>query len=326
MYTKRKWYEGRKHEWNGGMDHTLEHLVDEYPEDPEKKLDEDVASVFYKFRKMLDACYAKAFSLSCMNELIESVPGFLVLRIENTIDNLTAILGVNVDTVRGLVEKNRPFIRFNRYTDPSDYIVLKAHVKDYLCDQSRSGFYYHDRKPHHISISRRGLSLMFENPWSVMDKYVYILSFLGMITLRLMMPFCSLASDVKGYFHENLHEHLYESDIGPLDDLSSDDPVVDLIEDLNRYTYHCEDHWNTPYLNLLYTWFAVIYVFRWLQRQQEVNSLLRIVFLFSFFDQRKSARPLLSKIKIPIFTSKWKKGFGLWLTESMDRFCILCGR
>jgi len=280
MYTKRKWYEGRKHKWNGGMDHTLEHLLDEYPEDPEKKLDENVASVFYKFRKVLDTCYAKAFSLSCMNDLIESAPGFLVLRIENTIENLATILGVDTELVRGLVEKNRRFIRFNRYTDPSDYIVLKAHVRDYLCDESRSGFYYHDRKPHHISISRRGLWLMFENPWSVMDKYVSILSLLRLIILS---PFCSLASDVKGYFHGHLHEHLYESNIGPLDDLSSDDPVMDLIEDLNRYMYYCEDHWNTPYLSLLYTWFAVIYVFRWLRSQQEVNSLLPIaLFFFSF--------------------------------------------
>ena len=174
MYTKRKWYEGRRHSWNGGMDHTLEHIVDEYPEDPERKLDEHIASVFYKFRTVLDACYAKAFSLTCMNELIESVPGFLVLRVENTIENLAVILGVDIGTVRGLVEKNRPFIRFNRYDGPSDYIVLKAYVKDYLCDQSRSGFYHHDRKQHHISISRRGLSLMFESPWSVMDKYVKI--------------------------------------------------------------------------------------------------------------------------------------------------------
>ena len=310
MYTKRKWYEGREHRWNGGMDHTLENLVDEYPEDPEKKLDENVASVFYKFRKVLDACYAKAFSLSCMNELIESAPGFLVLRRENTIDNLATILGFDIGIVRGLVQKNRPFIRFNHYTDPSDYIVLKAHVKDYLCDQSRSGFYYHDRKTHHISISRRGLWFMFENPWSVMDKYVGIPSFLWRMILRLM-PFCSLASHVKEYFHDLLHTHLYDSDIGPLDDLSSDDPVMGLIKDLNRYMYHCEDHWNTPHLSLLYKWFAVLYVFRWLQRQQEVNSLLPVVYLFSCFDQRKSARLLLLRIKIPKFTSRWKKGLGL---------------
>ncbi|KIM46630.1 hypothetical protein M413DRAFT_259747 [Hebeloma cylindrosporum] len=304
MYTKRKWYEDWKHSWDGGIDHTLENIIDEYPEDPEKKFDENVASVFYKFRKVLDACYAKAFSLSCMNELIESVPGFLVLRMENIIDNLATISGVNLETVRGLVEKNRPFIRFNRYVTrgPSDYIVLKAHVKDYLCDQSRSGFYYHDKKPHHISISRRGLSLMFENPWSVMDNF---------------------ADDVKGYFHDHLHEHLYESDIGPLEDLSSDDPVMDLIEDLNRYVYHCEDHWNTPYLSLLYKWFAVIYIFRWLQRQQQVNSLLLVVFLFLVFDDRKPARPLLSRIKIPIFTSRWKNGFASSRTKSMDRSCIL---
>jgi len=65
MYnTKQIWYEGRKHKWNDSMDHTLEHHIDEYPEDPEKRLDENVASVFYNFRKVLDACYAKIFSLS----------------------------------------------------------------------------------------------------------------------------------------------------------------------------------------------------------------------------------------------------------------------
>jgi len=37
------------------------------------------------------------------------------------------------------------------------------------------------------------------------------------------------------------------------------DPL-DPIENLNRYTYHGEDYWNTSYLNLLYMWFAVLYV------------------------------------------------------------------
>ena len=45
------------------MDHTLEDLVNEYPEDPGKKF-ETVASVFYKFRRVLDAYYAKVFSLA----------------------------------------------------------------------------------------------------------------------------------------------------------------------------------------------------------------------------------------------------------------------
>ena len=94
-----------------------------------------------------------------------------------------------------------------------------------------------------------------------------------MSLVHVLIPFCSFADDVKGYFRGHLHEHLYESDIGPLDDLSSDNPVMDLIEDLDRYTYHCEDHWNTPYPSLLYIWFAVIFVFRWLQNQQKVNPL-----------------------------------------------------
>jgi len=43
MYTK--WSECRKHKWNSGIDHPLAHLVDEDPEDPEKKFGENVASV-----------------------------------------------------------------------------------------------------------------------------------------------------------------------------------------------------------------------------------------------------------------------------------------
>jgi len=255
------------------MDHTLDDLLGEYPEDPDKKLDEKLAVVFYKYRKVVDACYAKEFSGSCMNELIESVPGFLVLRIENTVENVAAIFGVDVEIVRNPVEKNRPFIRFSRYDDSSGFIILKAHVKEYLGDQSRSGYHYHDRRLHHISIARRGLSLMFANPWSVLEKYVIPPPSLRMMTLSLM-PFCSSPDDVKEYFYNNLHEHLYNSDIGPLEELSFDDPVMDLIEDLNGFQYHGEDHWNAPYLSLLYTWFAVTYVFRWLQRQQEVNSLV----------------------------------------------------
>ena len=58
------------------MDHTLVHFVDEYPEDSEKKLGENVAPVFYKFQKVLDAYSAKALTRSRINELIESAPDF----------------------------------------------------------------------------------------------------------------------------------------------------------------------------------------------------------------------------------------------------------
>ena len=73
------------------------------PEEPEKKLDENIASLFYEFRMVLDAYSAKALALSRMNELVESFPGLLILRVENTIDNLAVILGLFV------VENNRPF-------------------------------------------------------------------------------------------------------------------------------------------------------------------------------------------------------------------------
>jgi len=48
-----------------------------------------------------------------------------------------------------------------------------------------------------------------------------------------LTPFSSFTTNVNGYRHEHLHEHLYDSDIGPLDDLSDDDLVLDFIEDLN---------------------------------------------------------------------------------------------
>jgi len=73
---------------------------------------------------------------------------------------------------------------------------------------------------------------------------------------------------------------IFTTPIGPLDGLSSDGLVLDPIEDLNRYTYHGEDHWDTSYLSLLYMWFAVLYVFRRLKRHQEVNSLSLIISLF----------------------------------------------
>ena len=77
---------------------------------------------------------------------------------------------------------------------------------------------------------------------------------------------------------------IFTTPIGPLDGLSSDDLVLDPIENLNRYTYHGEDHWNTPYLSLLYMWFAVLWfavlcIFRCLKHHQEVNSLSRIISL-----------------------------------------------
>ena len=191
---------------------------------------------FYNFWKVLGASYAKVFSLSLawMNWSNQPWDFGFKSKALSTISRLFV----------GWWRKTGHL----RYNGPSDYTVLKAHVKDYLCDQSCLGFYYHvDRKPHHISIARCGLSLMFESPWSVMNKYVKITSFLRIMNLRLT-PFCSFANDVKGYFHEHLHEHLYDSNIDPLDDLSSDNPVMDLIEDPNRYTYHGGDHWNTPYL------------------------------------------------------------------------------
>jgi len=67
--------------------------------------------------------------------------------------------------------------------------------------------------------------------------------------------------------------------------LSSDESLVlDPIEDLNRYTYHGEDHQNTPYLSLLYMWFAVLCIFRCLKHHQEVNSLSRITVSLSRSD------------------------------------------
>jgi len=102
MYTTKKLADLRP-TCDGYRDRTLEELVRERPDDPEKNLDEKVATLVYKCRKVLDACYTREFSASCMNELIESVPGILVLLGDNTVDSVAAIVGVDVEIVRNLV-------------------------------------------------------------------------------------------------------------------------------------------------------------------------------------------------------------------------------
>ena len=57
MFTKTKWIKGWQDSFGVAHDKTVKEIESEYPEDPEKKFDDRVAIVFYRYRDILDASY-----------------------------------------------------------------------------------------------------------------------------------------------------------------------------------------------------------------------------------------------------------------------------
>jgi hypothetical protein len=168
MFTKANWYKGWQDSLGIAHDRTVKEIEDEYPEDPEKKFDERVAIVFYKYRDILDASYHLLLSESRdLEKLIQLVPGFLVLRQFLTIPDVAKLLEVDATSLLELLERARHFVNFLHPNDiASSGVRLNIHAREFLCDRNRSIGHYHNPRSHHFAICLKNYNLIFDHPWS----------------------------------------------------------------------------------------------------------------------------------------------------------------
>jgi hypothetical protein len=151
---------------------TVKQVEDAYSEYPEKKFDKKIATVFYKYRDMLDASYHGLLSESRdLEELIQFAPGFLVLRQFMTITDVAKLLDVNENSFLDLLQRARHFVNF---LDPNDIassgVRLNIHALEFLCDRNRSIGHYHNPRSHHFAICLKDYNLAFNHPWSDIEN------------------------------------------------------------------------------------------------------------------------------------------------------------
>ena len=168
MFTKAKWCKNWEDSLGIAFDRTVKQIEDEYPEDPEKKFDERVAIVFYKYRDILDASYRRLLSESRdLEDLIQFAPGFLVLRRFTTIPNVAKMLDVDENTFLDLLQRARHFVNFLHRNDmASSAVMLNIHAREFLCDRNRSIGHYHNPRSHHYAICLKSYNLALNHPWS----------------------------------------------------------------------------------------------------------------------------------------------------------------
>ena len=165
MFTKAKW---SKNCLGIAYDRTVKQIEDEYPKDPEKKFDERMALVFYKYRDILDASYRRLLSESRdLEDLIQFVPGFLVLRQFMTIRNVAKMLDVDENSFLDLLQRARHFVNFLHRNDmASSAVMLNIHAREFLFDRNRSIGHHHNPRSHHFAICLKYYNLAFNHPWS----------------------------------------------------------------------------------------------------------------------------------------------------------------
>jgi hypothetical protein len=166
MFTKAQWIESWPDYLGVAYDRTVKQIEDEYPEDPEKKFDERVAIVFYKYRDILDASYHRLLSESTnLGKLIQFAPGFLVLQELMTIPDVAKLLEVDEASFLVLLEGARHFVNFSHPNDiASSRVWLNEHAREFLCDRNRSLGHYHNPRSHHFAICLKGYNLTFDHP------------------------------------------------------------------------------------------------------------------------------------------------------------------
>ena len=169
MFTKTKWIKGWQDSFGVAHDKTVKEIESEYPEDPEKKFDDRVAIVFYRYRDILDASYHRLLSESTnLENLIQFAPGFLVLREFMTIPDAAKLLEVDETSFLELLRGARHFVNFLHPSDITSSEVevrLNIHVHEFLCDRNRSIGHYHNPRSHHFAICLKDYNLTFDHPW-----------------------------------------------------------------------------------------------------------------------------------------------------------------
>ena len=167
MFTKARWPEGWRHFWAFADDRTVKQIEDEYPEDPDQKFDERIATVFYKYHNILNASYHHLLSESRdLEELFQFAPGFLVLQQFMTIPDIVKLLDVDESSFLALLKRARHFVNFRHPNDiASSEVRLNIHACEFLCDRNRSIGHYHNPRFHHFAICLQDYNFTFDHPW-----------------------------------------------------------------------------------------------------------------------------------------------------------------
>ena len=167
-FTTVKYYDVPGHLSDIFFDRSLKAI--EENNDPNKKFNEKLANIFYKYRDILDASYHRLLSESRdLEELIQFSPGFFVLRHFMTIPDVAKLLDVDESSFLDLLHRARHFVNF-LHSNASCRVRLNIHAREFLCDRNRSVDHYHNPRFHHFAICLKVSNLTFNHPWSDMES------------------------------------------------------------------------------------------------------------------------------------------------------------
>jgi hypothetical protein len=171
MFTRAEWYGSWPHWSEVNYDSTLKDVESaQYPEDSDKRFNERLAIIFYKYRDILDASYHLLLSESNdLEKLIQLAPGLLVIEPFTPVPDIVRLLNINEASFLDLLERNRHFLNFLKPKNrPYLELVVNLHLREFLADRSRSRGHYYDPVPHHLAICLNEYKLTFDNdhPWS----------------------------------------------------------------------------------------------------------------------------------------------------------------
>jgi hypothetical protein len=170
VFTFSDWYNTRGHHSEIAGDWTMKQIEEEYSKDPDKRFDEKLAIIYYKYRVILDASYHLLLSGSNdLEELIQFAPGFLVIR-HMPVPVIAWLLDVDETSFLDLLERNRHFVNFFELRGPAPGVMLNRHLREFLSDRNRSIGHYHDPTPHHLAICLKHYKSIFDHPWSDMES------------------------------------------------------------------------------------------------------------------------------------------------------------
>jgi hypothetical protein len=114
MFTRAEWYGSWPHWSEVNYDSTLKDVESaQYPEDSDKRFNERLAIIFYKYRDILDASYHLLLSESNdLEKLIQLAPGLLVIEPFTPVPDIVRLLNINEASFLDLLERNRHFLNF----------------------------------------------------------------------------------------------------------------------------------------------------------------------------------------------------------------------
>jgi len=165
-FTATKWYDIPGHLSEIFFDRTMKPI--ERNNDPDKKFNEKLANIFYKYRDILDASLNLFLSESKdLENLMQVAPGFLVMKHFMPIPDAARMFDVNETTFLDMLKRTRDFVNFSDANDSdSPEVRLNLHVREYLCDKNRSLGHFQKPRSHHLAICLKVFEWTFNRPWS----------------------------------------------------------------------------------------------------------------------------------------------------------------